>query len=96
MAGTNGLRCMNCDSNVLEPQEFQGVLVCSECKTSAEAMLQTGEATLHKLRVLLKEAIRIALVERKFSFDPAHQEDVSAVFKNVILLTEAANRRKKV
>lgn len=83
---------MNC--NRKGTHEFAGVVVCADCHGRATNLLQDGETQLRKALVLLKEAIRVSLVEQTLAYDPKHPP-VADILKNVILMTEAAERRKK-
>lgn len=91
-----GLPCMNCQQLVPEKDGkiFAQVFVCSVCYAVAESLHNKCEAELRRMQLLLKEAIRIALVEGKLKLGPATPlDDVpkEELLKMIVQLTENKN-----
>lgn len=85
--------CMNCQSPVPEKdgRVFAEVFVCPTCHAMAERMYVKCEGELRRMLLLLKETIRISLVEGKLRLPPAQAlEEVSKedLLKMIVTMTE--------
>lgn len=79
MAGSL-LKCMNCQREILpnRGEFFMEVFVCSDCKRVAERLYERAQQDVKHLLVMMKEAIRLGLVQGKLQFrDPTQVEEVS-------------------
>ena len=86
------LECMNCYAPV-QPDTakvFAGVFCCPDCFAMAHSLYEKGEKELTSLLILMKEAIRIALVEGKLRLGPQDMENISKadVLKEIVRLEE--------
>lgn len=73
------LPCMNCTTPV-SPEEakiFAEVFVCPTCFKVAECLYNKGSADLRALLSMMKEAIRIALIEGRLQLSEQSLQDVS-------------------
>lgn len=91
-----GLPCMNCRRHVDQAagHVFAEVFVCPECFKMAEHLYTKCDAELRRLQLLLREAIRIALVEGKLQLGPARAlEEIpkSELLTMIAELTEKKN-----
>lgn len=92
----NGIPCMNC-KRVLESDKgrvFAEVFVCENCHKMAESLYNRCDGELRRLLLILRESIRIALVEGKLQFSPAlPNEEVpkAELLKMIVELTEKKN-----
>lgn len=91
------LTCMNCDVTV-DPDEgkvFAQVFVCPTCYAMAERLYQRGEQELKSLLILQLEAIRLALVEKRFYFSPDKADEPSKadVLRAIVELEEKRAQR---
>lgn len=75
----NELACLNCGHVPPEPQFFAGVLVCPACMSMACRFEARADKELLQLRGMLREAIRVALVEGRLrrSTHAVAEEDVT-------------------
>lgn len=76
----DSLRCMNCDQEVSggEAKVFATVFVCSKCHDTAERLYRRSEGELRMLLLMLKESIRVALLEKRLHVGESGKvEDVS-------------------
>jgi hypothetical protein len=75
----DGLRCLNCPRTVPtnEAKVFAGVFVCPTCHDTAERLYRRSEGELRMLLLMLKESIRIALVEGRLHVGERSVEEVS-------------------
>jgi len=80
----NLLDCMNCRTPVKssEAKAFAGVFVCPLCFSLAERTYNRGEAELKRMLFMLKETVRIALVQGKLSF--AEGQDIEPTKSQVL------------
>jgi hypothetical protein len=96
MAPMTGLPCMNCGQHVDQSagKVFAEVFVCPRCYEMAERLYTRCDGELRRMLLLLREAIRIALVEGKLQYGPATpMEDVpkADLLKMIVELTEKKN-----
>ena len=79
MKPTQGLPCMNCRRQVsqLEGKFFAQVFCCPTCFSISERLLQTAQQELEGMLLIMKEAIRIALIEQKLDL----RQDVTVLNK---------------
>lgn len=87
---------MNCRTPVQEKngKVFAEVFVCPTCYTMAEHLHTRCEGELKRLLLLLRESIRVALVEGKLHYGPARPlEEVpkAELLKMIVELTEKKN-----
>ena len=79
MAGSL-LKCMNCQKE-LQPnggEFFMEVFICSSCKLIAERLYERAQQDVKHLLVMMKEAIRLGLVQGQLQFrDPEQVEEVT-------------------
>lgn len=93
------LGCMNCgkatDTN--NTKFFAAVLLCPDCHTMAEHFYQRCEKELRYLLTMLKESIRVALLQKQFSFQEGPAGDVpkKAVLEEILRMVEAKNQHDK-
>lgn len=92
------LPCMNCgeEINPEDAKVFSGVLVCPRCFSLAHSLLERSEHELQALMLMMREAIRIALVEGKLALGMADMQGVSKaeVLKEVLRLEGIREARK--
>lgn len=92
------LPCLNCQKQV-DPQEskvFAGVFVCPTCYSVAERLEARATEELKSLLTLQREAIRVALIERRLALGPAEvQRDLTKkeVLEQIVQLSEKLPRR---
>jgi len=74
-----GLHCLNCGKGVRpgEAKLFAEVFLCPACYTQAEHFWLRLDRELRSLLVLAKDAIRVALLQGKFSFPESGNKEVS-------------------
>lgn len=91
---------MNCDKELEkgEMKLFAQVCVCSGCAKTAERMLDRANEELKLVLVMMKEAIRVALLEKKLQF--ATPDQIRSMKKGDLLsklgdLVEKAQERKR-
>lgn len=92
----DGIDCMNCRCKVEQEDArvFAEVFVCSSCYQMAERLFTRCEGELKKLLLLLRESIRIALVEGKLQYgQSASLEEVpkAELLKMIVEMTEKKN-----
>ena len=93
---SSGIPCMNCRKEV-EQQDgkvFAEVFVCPTCYELAGRLYDRCEGELNRLLLMLREAIRIALVEGKLQYGPALPLDEvpkAELLKMIVELTEKKN-----
>lgn len=94
----NELSCMNCKKQVLQQDAkiFASVYVCSSCYDKAERIYAKCEAELRRLLLMLREAIRIALVEGRLQF--AEGKPLEEVPKAELLkmIVELSGKKEKI
>jgi len=93
---TQAMPCMNCHLPTTEEDAkvFAEVYVCSACHTIAERLFFKCEGELKRMLLVLKEAIRIALVEGKLQYGPERPlEDIpkGELLKMIVQLSEKKN-----
>lgn len=68
---------MSCDKEVSseEGKIFAEVFVCSNCFLVAERIYQRAERELKQLLVMMKESIRLGLLQKKLQFASVEQVD---------------------
>jgi len=73
------LPCMNCKTTVSpnEAKIFAEVFVCPTCFRVAESLHNNGKRELTALLDMMKEAIRIALIEGRLQLSEQALQDVS-------------------
>lgn len=73
-----GLACVNCGADVEsdEAKFYAQVFVCPTCYAIAEHLHQKGEQELKMMLVMLKECIRLAIVQKRLQFPPQHLEEM--------------------
>ena len=88
------VRCMNCSRQVpaVECQLVFGVMVCQECGTVASTLYERGQSEIRTLLTLMKESIRIALIEGRLCF-PTGETSKRDVLKTILHLTELRHER---
>jgi hypothetical protein len=87
---------MNCRKPVDEKNArvFAEVYVCPDCYTLAEHLFDKCSAELKRMLLLLKEAIRVALVEGKLQYGPERPLDdipKAELLKMIVQLSEKKN-----
>jgi hypothetical protein len=90
--GKVGPPCLNCHHEI-PPEEgrlFAGVLVCANCFALAERLHERSLHELSMLQVMVRESIRIALVEGRLQFATGHEGEVPKrdVLRAVVQLLE--------
>lgn len=91
-----GIPCMNCRQEVdqKDGKVFAEVFVCPVCYEMAERLYKRCDGELNRMLLLLREAIRIALVERKLQYGPAlplEEVPKADLLKMIVELTEKKN-----
>lgn len=73
------LTCLNCKQPVVSDNAkiFAEVFVCSSCYETAERLYRRSEGELKMLLLMLKESIRIALLEGRLFVGEQSPEDIS-------------------
>lgn len=86
---------MNCGQAVDtgHMQLFGGAYVCPVCYGMADHFVKRADNELHKLRVLLHEGVRNALVTGGFHYNPATPVARKEVLEKVIALQDAVTPR---
>jgi hypothetical protein len=89
----NSLRCLNCSKHVAEKDAriFAEVYVCSPCSDMAERLYHRCEGELRRMLLLLRESIRVALVEGRLHYGAAESsQDISKeeLLKMIVQLSE--------
>jgi len=96
----SNLTCMNCGGDVdpSEAQVFAGVFCCQKCFTSAERLDARMARELDALKLMGREAIRIALATGKLHFGANKVEDMNKtdLLRAIVQLQEAEEARRKV
>lgn len=92
------LPCLNCKCAV-EPNDakiFNGAFVCPTCNTMAERLYARSRQELTDLLVMLKEGIRIAIIEGRLQFREGAEGDASKkeVLEAIVRLQEMSDARK--
>lgn len=93
------LPCLNCQTPV-EPKDakiFAEVFVCPQCFSVAERLEQRAAEELKALLLILREAIRVALIERRLILGPAEPlRDLTKkeVLEQIITLAEKADANR--
>jgi hypothetical protein len=89
---------MNCKQGVTQEAAmfFDGVFVCPICHTMAESLYKKSNRELNDLLLMLKEGIRIALVEGRLQFRENADGELSKkeVLEAVVRLQEMSDARK--
>jgi hypothetical protein len=85
--------CLNCKTEVSQEKAkvFAGVFVCPDCYTKAERLYNKCEGELKQLLLVLKEAIRVALVKGALQYNPASPLDEvpkDELLEMIVKLTE--------
>jgi len=62
------LPCMNCKTPIDDGKFFAEVWVCSDCHGMATRFYDKAQADMRKIMVMMKETIRIGLIEGKLQF----------------------------
>lgn len=93
---SGGISCMNCGQPVSEQdgKVFAEVFVCPVCYEMAERLYGKCEGELRRLLLLLREAVRVALVEGKLKYGPAQPlDDVPKedLLRMIVSMTEKKN-----
>lgn len=73
-----GLPCVNCGADVSQKDVkfFAQILVCPDCYLVAERLFSRGKKELSMLLLLLKESIRVAIVQKQLQFSPKIIDDM--------------------
>ena len=76
MAGSL-LNCMNCKREILpnKGEIYLKVFICHNCKLIAERLYERAQKDVKHLLVMMKEAIRLGLVQGKLQFRDTNQVD---------------------
>ena len=89
----NELPCMNCKASTSTEHAkfFAEVFVCAPCYEQASHFWLRLDRELHFLLVMAKEAIRVSLVEGRFSFPegPAGEPSKREVLETIMKMEEA-------
>jgi hypothetical protein len=97
MVETPGLSCMSCHKEVVEEQGkfFAEVFVCPDCFLLATRFYERAEQDLKRLLVMMKEAIRVGLLQGKLQFKTPEQ--IKEAPRNDVLekLSELAKEARK-
>lgn len=74
----SGLSCVNCGKETPSDKAkfFAQVFCCEDCYTIAMRLLERGDKELKMLLLLLKESIRVSMVNRTLSFSPEQLGDM--------------------
>lgn len=93
------LPCLNCQTPVEseKAKTFAGVFVCPTCYEVAARLEQRGTKELKALLTVQRDAIRIALIERRLVLgpaDPLREVSKREVLEQIVKLTEAADASK--
>ncbi len=91
------LPCLNCKQTV-QPQEakvFAGVYVCPSCFSISERLYQRGEQEIRHLLTMMKESIRVALLDGRVNFKEQKVEEVSKtdVLRAIVKMEEERVRK---
>ena len=72
------LPCVNCGNEVPEKDVkfFAQILVCPDCYFMSERLYSRGKKELSMLLLLLKESIRVAIVQKQLQFSPKIIDDM--------------------
>lgn len=75
MVEATPLRCMNCDAPIEqgEMKLFAQVCVCGSCYKMAERLYERANKELKLVLVMMKDAIRLSLLEKKLQFKTPDQ-----------------------
>jgi hypothetical protein len=91
------LPCVNCGTEVPEKDVkfFTQILVCPDCYFMAERLYTRGKKELSMLLLLLKESIRVAIVQKQLQFSPKIIEDMPQedLFGELTKLAQVARAR---
>ena len=92
-----GLPCVNCGNEVEQKDAkfFAQILVCPDCFFLAERLYARGKKELSMLLLLLKESIRVAIVQKQLQFSPKVIEDMPQedLFGELTKLAQVARAR---
>lgn len=91
------LQCMNCRAPTAadEAELFAEVFLCKSCHTQAVHFWQRIDRELHSLQVMAKDAIRVCLLEGRFSFPEGTGGEVSKreVLETILTMEEARDKQ---
>lgn len=91
------LQCMNCRTPTAadEADLFAEVFLCKSCHTQAVHFWQRIDRELRSLQVMAKDAIRVCLLEGRFSFPEGTGGEVSKreVLETILTMEEARDRQ---
>ncbi len=90
-----GIPCMNCKRQVAQDQGrvFAEVFVCPDCHKMAESLYNRCDGELRRLLLMLRELIRIALVEGKLQLGPAMSNEEIPKAELLKMITELAEKK---
>lgn len=94
------LRCLNCNQEVPADQGkiFAEVFVCGACFSMATRLYERSMHELKMLQTMLREAIRLALLEGRLNFSAGPDQEVPKrdVLRAIVELAEErdANRSR--
>jgi DNA-directed RNA polymerase subunit RPC12/RpoP len=73
-----GLSCVNCKREVVAGEEkfFDKVYLCPDCHRIALRVLEKGERELKMMLMVLRESIRLAIVQHKLQFNEQNLDDM--------------------
>lgn len=95
--GLTELQCMNCHKPTAagEAELFAEVFVCGDCHTQAVHFWQRIDRELRSLQVMAKDAIRVCLLEGRFSFPEGPVGEVSKreVLETILSMEEAREKQ---
>jgi len=96
----DGLSCLNCKQQIpsKDAKIFAEVFVCPTCYDTAERLFRRSEGELRMLLLMLKESIRIALIEGRLHVGKQDPDEVSKtdLLRMMVRLEEqrAASRKE--
>jgi len=72
------LPCVNCgeEVNPNEAKLFAQIFICPKCHRVAEQLYARGEKELKMLLLVLRESIRLSIVQHNLQFSPKQLEDM--------------------
>lgn len=92
------LTCMNCKQPVGENEAkfFHGTFVCGTCFTIAERFYSRAHKELNDLLVMLKEGLRLAIIDGRLQFKEGSGVELSKreVLEAIVQLQEMNDARK--
>lgn len=86
-------RCMNCGNPASEL--FEGVMVCPACRGAAQELCARAESDTRRLLLLVREGIRVALIEKRFAPAADTPGALRDALKAITTLKDAAERRRR-